>query len=121
MIRRPPRSTLFPYTTLFRSETMTDFDAAEVARSVGELYEAVAEEAGVPLRVAVEGTLPVHGSRELVGQAVANLLDNALKYGAPAGAGTTAQPVAVAAKVNGNHAVIAVCDRGPGVPEAERG
>jgi signal transduction histidine kinase len=102
-------------------ETMIDFDAAEVARSVGELYEAVAEEAGMPLRVSVEGTLPLHGSRELVGQAVANLLDNALKYGAPAGAGTTAQPVAIEAKADGDQAIIAVCDRGPGVPEAERG
>jgi signal transduction histidine kinase len=102
-------------------ETMIDFDAAEVARSVGELYEAVAEEAGVPLRVSVEGTLPVRGSRELVGQAVANLLDNALKYGAPANAGTAAQPVAIEAKLDSGQAVIAVCDRGPGVPEAERG
>jgi signal transduction histidine kinase len=102
-------------------ETMTDFDAAEVARSVGELYEALAEEAGVPLGVSVEGALPVHGSRELVGQAVANLLDNALKYGAPAKEGTAAQPVAVEAKLDGNQAIIAVYDRGPGVPEAERG
>jgi len=59
-------------------EAMTDFDAAEVARSVGELYEAVAEEAGIPLLVSVEDGLPIRGSRELVGQAVANLLDNAL-------------------------------------------
>ena len=37
-------------------ETLADFDAAEVARGVAELYEAVAEEAGVPLEVAVEPT-----------------------------------------------------------------
>ena len=53
-------------------------------RDVAELYEALAEEAGVPLEVAVDDDLPVHGNRELLGQAVANLLDNALKYGAPA-------------------------------------
>jgi signal transduction histidine kinase len=102
-------------------ETMTDFDAAEVARSVGELYEAVAEEAGVPLRVSVEGGLPVHGSRELVGQAVANLLDNALKYGAPARGEALAQPVTIEAKRDGDQGVIVISDRGPGVPEAERG
>ena len=67
-------------------ETLADFDAAEVARGVAELYEAVAEEAGVPLEVTVEPDLPVHGNRELLGQAVANLLDNALKYGRPAAA-----------------------------------
>ena len=59
------------------------FDAAEVARGVAELYEAAAEEADVPLAVLVEPDLPVHGNRELLGQALANLLDNALKYGAP--------------------------------------
>jgi signal transduction histidine kinase len=102
-------------------ETMTDFNAAEVARSVGELYEAAAEEAGVPVRMTVEGGLPIHGSRELVGQALANLLDNALKYGAPAQADAAPQPVTIEAKREGNQAIIIVSDRGPGVPEAERG
>jgi signal transduction histidine kinase len=102
-------------------ETMTDFDAAEVARSVGELYEAAAEEARVPLRVTVESGLPVLGSRELVGQAVANLLDNALKYGAPAQPGAEAAPVEIEARRDGDQAVITVSDHGPGVPEAERG
>jgi signal transduction histidine kinase len=102
-------------------ETMTDFDAAEVARSVGELYEAAAEERGVPLRVAVEDGLPMHGSRELVGQAVANLLDNALKYGAPAQPGATPQPVSIEARRDGDRVTIAVGDRGPGIPEDERG
>ena len=102
-------------------ETMTDFDAAEVARSVGELYEAAAEEAGVPVRMTVEGGLRIHGSRELVGQALANLLDNALKYGAPAPAEAAPQPVAIEAKRDGDQAVIIVSDRGPGVPEPERG
>jgi signal transduction histidine kinase len=102
-------------------ETMTDFDAAEVARSVGELYEAVAEEKGAPLRISVEGGLPVHGSRELVGQAVANLLDNALKYGAPAHGEGAAQPVSIEARRDGNRAIVAVGDRGAGIPDAERG
>src|SRR5215212_5182480 len=99
-------------------EAMIDFDAAEVARSVGELYEAVAEEARIPLLVSVEDGLPIRGSRELVGQAVANLLDNALKYGASAQA-EAPQPVSVEASRDGDHAVIVVGDRGPGVPEVE--
>jgi signal transduction histidine kinase len=101
-------------------ETLAGFDAAEVARSVAELYEAVAEEAGVPLEVAVEPDLPVHGNRELLGQAVANLLDNALKYGRPADA-AVAPLVSVSAAKSGGHVAIAVADRGSGIPEAERG
>jgi signal transduction histidine kinase len=101
-------------------ETLAGFDAAEVARGVAELYEAVAEEAGVPLEVAVEPNLPVHGNRELLGQAVANLLDNALKYGRPADPGV-APLVSVSAVKSGGQVTIAVADRGPGIPEGERG
>jgi signal transduction histidine kinase len=95
-------------------EGLSDFDAAEAVRDVAELYEALAEEAGVPFEVSIEDTLPVHGSRELLGQAVANLLDNAVKYG---GAG----PVTVTAARAGEIVVIAVGDRGPGIAPADRG
>ena len=95
-------------------EELSAFDAAEAVRGVAELYEAVAEEAGVPLEVSVQESLPVHGSRELLGQAVANLLDNALKYG---GAG----PVTVTAERRGDVVAITVSDRGPGIAEADRG
>ena len=59
------------------------FDVGEAARSVAELYEPIAEEEGVALRVARRAALTVRGNRELIGQAIANLVDNALKYGAP--------------------------------------
>ena len=66
---------------------MTEFDAAEVAHDIGELYEPVAEEKGIVLRVEAEAAAPLHGNRELVSQAVANLVDNAIKYSeAPADA-----------------------------------
>jgi signal transduction histidine kinase len=98
---------------------MVDFDAAEVVRSVAELYEPVAEDAGIPLAVSTDGPLPVHGSRELLGQAVANLVDNALKYGARQ-AGAPSEPIAISAARDGDRAVITVADRGPGIPEADR-
>jgi signal transduction histidine kinase len=101
-------------------ETLTDFDAAEAVRGIAELYEALAEEARVPLEVSIEDDLPVHGSRELLGQAMANLLDNALKYGAPTSA-ESAQAVTVTARREGSDVVIAIGDRGPGIPETERG
>jgi signal transduction histidine kinase len=97
---------------------LTDFDAAEAVRGIAELYEALAEEAGVPLQVEVEDDLPVHGSRELLGQAVANLLDNALKYG---GEGNGDEPVTVTARRDGAQVVVAIADKGPGIPEVDRG
>jgi signal transduction histidine kinase len=101
-------------------ETMADFDAAELARGVAELYEAAADEAGCPLQVSVEPSLPVVGNRELIGQALANLLDNALKYGAREEGGPAA-PVGISARRVGDRVLIAVSDRGPGIPEADRG
>jgi signal transduction histidine kinase len=97
-------------------EELSDFDAAEAVRGVAELYEALAEEAGVPLAVAIEDDLTVHGSRELLGQAVANLLDNSLKYGAAGGG-----PISVGAWREGREVVIAVADHGPGIAEVDRG
>lgn len=99
-------------------EALADFDAAEAVQDVAELYEAVAEEVGVSLEVSVESGLPIHGSRELLGQAMANLLDNALKYGAaPDG---SAQTIAVSAQRIGQEVRIVVADHGPGIPEEER-
>src|SRR5262249_59118094 len=65
---------------------MTDFDAAEIARGVGELYEPVADVKGIQLKVEAPARAPIHGNRELISQALANLVDNAIKYGAPDGA-----------------------------------
>jgi signal transduction histidine kinase len=102
-------------------EMLSDFNAAEAVRDIVELYEALAEEAGVPLRVSIEEMLPVHGSRELLGQAVANLLDNALKYGAiAADPDGMAPPVTVTAARQGGLVTITVADGGPGIPETER-
>jgi signal transduction histidine kinase len=72
------------------------------------------------LEVSVEPNLPVHGNRELVGQALANLLDNALKYSTGEEGGPTA-PVTVSARRADDRVVISVGDRGPGIPKEERG
>src|SRR5581483_1547955 len=65
-------------------DNMSDFDAAEIARGVGELYEPLADDKGLKLRVEAPVAATVHGNRELVSQALANLVDNAIKYAAPA-------------------------------------
>jgi signal transduction histidine kinase len=102
-------------------EVLADFDAGGVVSDVSELYEAVSEQAGLPLTVAVENGLTVHGNRELLGQAMANLLDNAIKYAATTPGEPADRTIAVAARREGGHVVITVADRGPGIPEAERG
>ena len=98
-------------------------DVGEAARSVAELYEPIAEEEGVELTVRAEGGLNVRGNRELIGQAIANLVDNALKYGAPqkgVGDAETKPEVAIIARRAGRFVVLTVADRGPGIAAADR-
>ena len=96
-----------------RRETMAVVELAEIARSVAELYEPVADDKGLVLTVAIDDELPVHGDRHLLSQAIANLLDNALKY-------TPAGVVALSARRNGDIARVEVADSGPGVPPDRR-
>jgi signal transduction histidine kinase len=102
---------------------MTELDAAEIARGVGELYEPLADVKGIQLKVEAPAAAPVHGNRELISQALANLVDNAIKYGAPAGArvnGAEAE-IVVEAVGEGDRILLAVADGGRGIPEADRG
>ena len=101
---------------------MTAFDAAEIARDVGELYEPLADEQGLALRVEAPGPAPIKGNRELIGQALANLLDNAIKYAdansaRPEG---VAPEIVVTAQAKGSRVLLGVADRGPGIPPADR-
>jgi signal transduction histidine kinase len=93
-------------------QTMAPLDPAEVAEGVAELYEPVAEEAGVALSVVAAPGLVVQGNRELLGQAVANLVDNALKHGGGA--------VEIGLARQGDLARLTVGDHGPGIPAEER-
>ena len=106
---------------------MDDFDAADVARGIHELYEPLAEDDGMTLRVKVERA-PIHANRELISQALANLVENAIKYGKPE---STVQPLAptaetdrkeilIEAKRVGDRVLLSVTDRGPGIPVADR-
>src|SRR6516164_5069779 len=102
---------------------MTEFDAAEIARGVGELYEPLADDKGIHLKVEAPAAAPVHGNRELVSQALANLVDNAIKYGAPDGGRVNgaAAEIVVTAVGEGDRILLAVADSGRGIPAADRG
>jgi len=82
----------------------------EVIADVMELYEPVAEEKGSILQSEFTDTAIIHGDRDLLASAVANLIDNALKY---AGAQAT---VTVSTEVNAHEAIITIRDNGPGIP-----
>jgi len=104
-------------------DNMVQFDAAEIARDVGELYEPLADEKGLALRVEAALAAPVHGNRELVSQALANLVDNAIKHAGPEASrnnGALAE-IVVAAGADGERITLSVADRGPGIPDADRG
>ncbi len=94
----------------------TDIDLGQLVTDAAELYEPLAEKIGAELIVKTAQGLNVHVDRQLLGQAVTNLIDNALKYGAN---GTPAS-IEVSAGLASGHAEISVADHGPGIAEADR-
>jgi len=97
-----------------RAGEMGPVDLAALVRDGAELYEPVADEKGVALTVTVPEAVPMNGHAELLAQAVANLLDNAIKY-TPAG-GTVTLSIACATQ----ETRFCVADTGPGIPAADR-
>ena len=96
---------------------MTEIDAGAVVRDVVELYEPSAEAAGAELVIDAPQPITLKASRELLGQALANLVDNALTHGADP---TRRLRIVVATRRQGDTLVLTVADNGPGVPEADR-
>jgi signal transduction histidine kinase len=99
-------------------EGMVDFDVSEVARSVAELYEPLAEEKGMHLSVETPEPQNIRGNRELIGQALANLVDNAIKYGTPA-SGRKGE-ICLATRREANRVLVSVADGGAGIPPEDR-
>jgi signal transduction histidine kinase len=107
---------------------MDNFDAADVASGIHELYEPLAEDDGMTLRLKTVPA-PLHGNRELISQALANLVENAIKYGKPALVASQpqgsvvsldARQILIEARREGDRVLLSVTDRGPGIPEADR-
>ncbi len=100
-------------------EGMKSEDASEIARDVVELYEPFAEEAGIKLVVQADEPISIHASRELIGQALANLVDNAIKYSTEVHDQNVEPSVIVSVVRDGERAILSVADHGPGIPETD--
>ncbi|MGE5269702.1 MAG: sensor histidine kinase [Thiohalocapsa sp.] len=95
-------------------------DLGAVARGVVELYEPAAEEKGVALRLDNEPGVRIRGDRHLLSQAIANLLDNSLKYGIAPDGNNPGGDLTIAVRWRDGQAVIEVADRGPGIAGSDR-
>ena len=97
-----------------RRSAFLPMDACPLLADLAELYGAVAEENGLRLVLTAERHLPVRGDRELIQQAVANLLDNAIKFSPPGGT------IQLGGEMTADTLRISVTDRGPGIPAKRR-
>jgi len=96
-----------------RRSSFTRIDIAPLLAQVEELYGPLAEERGISLVARTAAEVPAYGDKALIQQAVANLLDNAVKFSLPGG--TVRLNASVAGRVE-----VAVSDQGPGIPASER-
>jgi signal transduction histidine kinase len=101
-------------------DTMKREDASEIARDVVELYEAFAEEAGIECRLDASEPIFVQASRELIGQALANLVDNAIKYSTVPDREHDGAYITVSVRKEAGQVLFEVGDRGPGIPAQDR-
>jgi signal transduction histidine kinase len=122
---------------------LNDMDLSAVALDAAELYEPAADEVGIKLLTDIDKDIKVNGSRELIGQTLSNLIDNAIKYAdvvpdgnaddndndndnddAKANANADVSTgvrgdavISIKLKKHGKELHLMVCDNGPGIPE----
>jgi PAS domain S-box-containing protein len=97
-----------------RREGFGDVQLAPLIREAGDLYDPIAENKGVILRVEAPDEATVLGDRDLLFEAVVNLVDNAVKFTPEGGR------VELGLLYQKGESVIRVIDTGPGIPEIER-
>jgi signal transduction histidine kinase len=96
-----------------RGQLFETVDLSRIANDMVELYDATAEQNGTLLALLPGPAVHAHGDRNLLGSAVANLIDNAIKH---AGRGAR---VDISTYMIEGAAAIEVRDNGPGIPPGE--
>jgi signal transduction histidine kinase len=99
--------------TQARKDGFRTVNLVEIASEVAELYDAAAEQDSTRLSVAGDREVLVTGDRDLIFDAIANLVDNAIKHGRAGGR------IAVTNENIDGSAVISIADDGPGIPAGE--
>jgi signal transduction histidine kinase len=97
-----------------REKHFRDIDLAAICAQAVEFYEPIAEAKSISLTASLSGPLWIRGDEELLSEAIANLIDNAIKFTGPGG------KAQVTATEIGGRACVEVCDTGPGVAPADR-
>jgi signal transduction histidine kinase len=100
--------------TTARKGAFRSVNLVEIAGEVVELYDAAAEQDGTRLTLSGSSEVLVTGDRDLIFDAIANLVDNALKHGRAGG------EVVVASDTIDRCPVVSIADDGPGIPPCER-
>ncbi|WP_026618661.1 signal transduction histidine kinase [Ensifer sp. WSM1721] len=96
---------------------VSDVDLSQIVADCVELYEPVAEDNALRLEADVAPGVVISGNRELIGQALGNLIDNAIKYAE----GAANPSIHIEMKKSDRHVMLTVADHGPGIPEEMRG
>lgn len=94
--------------------SITPLDLSGLTQDLFEMYQPIAEDAGLEMTAEIADGITVQGNRQMLGQAIANLLDNAIKF--------TPRGGLIAFSMNriGEQPVLCVADSGPGVPVEDR-
>jgi signal transduction histidine kinase len=100
------------------SGALTDVDISAVVADLAELYGPVAEDKDIVVETAIAQGVHLRANRELIGQAMVNLLENAVKYARPDEGGQGR--ITVGLRRQHDRVLIEVADNGPGIPEEDR-
>lgn len=100
------------------SGAFADIDVSTIVADVAELYGPVAEDEGILIETTIAEGVHLRANRELIGQAMVNLLENAVKYAKPEGEGQGR--ITVGLRRDASRVLIEVADNGPGIPAEDR-
>ncbi len=98
--------------------SFSQFDINEVIKDIAELYAPVAEDAGFELSTNISGKINIFANRELIGQALVNLVENAIKYAS--GEKNKKMQIIISSRERGDRVEIEVADNGQGIEEKDR-
>ncbi len=104
-------------------EALVPMDVSAALADAIELYEPVADELGMTVVMDIAQDLKVCGDRQLIGQAFANLIDNAIKYTThekSAGIAAPGPKIVIGARRIGSNVEVVVADNGSGIEQADR-